>query len=190
MRSYLIYNDIIFELIFFDSLTRFDEDFEHTKRTFSRNTINKSSFEELMFTLHVRINMLKPLIDNPEAVLSNYSLAGYGNGPQYDNDNLYYIPSGTFNLVSSETNFFELRSLDFSCRLIISCDELEYFTDQVVEDVRVQGFIEIDNWFSTPIFIRSDGKDKLIKKLLLNIKQLNNLYRDFGMTDKIIEFNE
>lgn len=187
MKSHLFNNESKFEFVFFDSPTRFDEDLENTLQSFNKDTLNKSSFEDLMFTLHVRINLLKPILDNSEVVLSGYSLEGYGNGPQYDDDNLYYIPSGTFNLVSSESNHLEFRSADSLCSLFISIDDLEFFTNRAAEEITEQGLIEIDNWLSMPIFIRSDKQDELINKLLLDLNQLNNLYRDLAMKDKIIE---
>ena len=183
MHSYIISEDKKYRYKFTDSPYSFDEDLEFTLEHYcSINEISSSNLEELLFSIHSHVCELRNN-STDEKILETYNLNHYGHGPNYEDNELYFLLGGDYFLDSSDDNYLIFISNDKMSTLGIYKQEMGFFTDE--ESFKIKRGVKL-SFDGTNVFVNENNLSTLLNILIEDIIRLNNLFRELMMEEKCI----
>lgn len=191
MSSHVLINNYkkyFFE--FYDSIYRFNEDYEDTINHYcSLREVAYDDIENLLFIIHRNISKLKYEDAISEDLLKLYRLDGYGEGPQYENEENYYVLSGNFLVKEICDEFILLKSEDKSSLVKICDKDFEMLIDCDIENLEKGDTLSFEG-MTLGIFVNEKQKNNIIKLLTQDISNLNKLLSELKMNNRMISITK
>jgi hypothetical protein len=188
MNSYIQkQNKEIYLFEFKDSHYKFAEDLDDNIEYYSSlNQVRFEDIQELLFIIHFRILELQEEDFNKD-IIEIHNLSKYGHGNDYDeNEELYYILDNDFFIENMNDEQLVLNSASKHVSLFIDRSDVElFFKDAPEGHYGIGDTVSFDHMLDY-IFINKNKHNELIKKLHHDVNNLNELYKNYNMSDRII----
>lgn len=172
---------------FQDSHHRFAQDlYDNIEYYSSLNQVSHDNIEELLFIIHFRIVELREEDFNKD-IIEKHNLSKYGDGNDYGgNEELYYVLDNDFLIENMNDNHLKLKSASKHVALTIDRRDVEFFFNDTPEDYYEVGDTVSFDEMMDYIFINKNKRIELTEKLHQDINSLNELYKNYKMSNRII----
>ena len=186
----LISNKEKYNYEFSDSHYAFAEDLEDTISSYcSIREIEYSNIQSLLFTIHSHVSKLRFDDGIDEDLIKKFGLEGYGNGPQYEDEEIYFILNGDYRLNQIRDTFVSLTSENDMILLNICKHDIDLLLNDNIEAFEEGDSLSFDGMESF-IFINEKKTSIVLKNLHLEINKLNNLLSELKKDESIVRITK